>query len=369
MHLIKDVRQAARQLRHSPAYALTAILILGLGIGAVTVVFSVVNSVLLRPFGFHDSGRLVILREATRDMKDIEPVNYQHYLNWKQHSKTLADVAIFFNEGFSVAQGSGHPRLVGGLKTSANFLSVLDVHPALGRTFLPSEATKGHNHVLLLSWSAWQRYFHGDPDAIGRTLRVDGVPNTVVGVLPRGFHFPVMSMLVSALTQGSNERYQVIQPLLPNPSIAGLHNYLVIARLKPGITIPQAQDEIGMLQQDYARTIGKGQVPLNAWVQIKPLLTAATGRVSTGLWLTLAAVGAVLLIGCLNLASLQLARAVSHEREMALRAALGAGRRQLLWAVLRENLLLAVAGGGLGIALSLVACACSYRSHLPACRG
>jgi predicted permease len=351
--LLQDIRYALRQMRKSPGFTLTAVLTLALGIGATTTVFSIVNSVLLKPFPFRDSKRLVTLREAARGRTGMGPDNFQHYLNWKKNAKTLDGAAIFFQDGFSVASGSGHPQILRGLRISPNYFSVLDVRPALGRSFLPVEASAGHNNVVILSWGAWQQYFHGDRNAVGKTLRVGGVPKTVVGILPRGIRFPHLSAMEASGSHINRQPYAIFEPLLPDPSDFGDRNRTVIARLRPGVTVAQAQSEVTTLEQEYFRSRGRPDAA-NVWVQAQPLLREATANVSTGLWLSLAAAGVVLLIGCINLASLQLARSVTRDREMAVRAALGAGRSQLLWVTLRENLLLALAGGGLGVAASIL---------------
>jgi predicted permease len=351
MNPLQDMRFSIRTLRKSPGFALTALLTLGLGIGSVTAVFSVVNSVLLKPFDFHDPGRLVVMREGARDRNEAPgPDNYQHYLNWKTNSKALTDAAIFRNRGYSVSADTDHPNIVEGLEISSNFFSVLGIQPVLGRGFLPAETIEGHDQEVILSWSAWHKYFHGDPDAIGRTLHLGGIPQTVVGITPQGFSFPHMSEMSTAVAQRAALPYEVFKPLPPDISDSGNYNYLVIGRLQAGVSLAQAQSELNGLQQSYARTVAHGIADTR--VLVEPLAQEVAGRVSTALWLLLAAVGAVLLIGCVNLANLQLARAVSREREIAVRAALGAGPGRLLWSTVMESLLLAVAGGALGILLS-----------------
>jgi predicted permease len=349
--LFQDLCFSIRTLRKSPGFALTALLTLGLGIGSVTSVFSVVNSVLLKPFAFHDPGRLVVLREGTRERNEPPgPVNYQHYLNWKTNSKALTDAAIFRNRGYSVSADTDHPNIVDGLEISPNLFSVLGMQPVLGRSFLPTETIEGHDQEVILSWSAWQKYFHGDPDAIGRTLRMGGIPQTVVGIAPQGFSFPHMSEMSTAVVQRAIPAYEIFKPLLPDMTDFGNYNYLVVGRLQAGVALPQAQSELDGLQRAYLRTVPRKYADTD--VLVEPLTQEVAGRVSTALWLLLAAVGAVLLIGCVNLANLQLARAVTREREMAVRVALGAGPARLLWSTLMDSLLLAVAGGALGILLS-----------------
>jgi len=353
--LSQDLRFSIRTLRKSPGFALTAVLTLALGIGSVTSVFSVVNSVLLKPFSFPEPDRLVILRETARELNsEPSPDNYKHYLNWKANSKTLANAAIFRNDTFSVSSGTDHPEIVGGLNISPEFFSVLGVQPTLGRNFLPAEAVDGHDNVVILAWSAWQRYFAGDPGVIGRTLIIGGTPETVVGVLPRGFSFPHMNEMATAVSQREVNPYEVFQPLVPHPSFmtdSGSYNFLVVGRLRAGISPAQAESELGGLQQAFAQT---AHISFHAWIVVESLKQEVASRISTALWLLLAAVGAVLLIGCVNLANLQLARAVSRERDIAVRAALGASRERLMHSTLMDSVVLAAAGGALGIFLSFI---------------
>lgn len=349
--LVQDVCFALRQLRRSPGFALTAVFTLALGIGANAAIFSVVNSVLLKPFGFHDPGQLVILRETVREMAKLAPTlpdNPKHYLNLRAQSKTLVDAAIFQPHGFSVAVGNDHPQIVNGLQVAPSFFSVLAMQPTLGRAFRPEEATAGHDSVVILTWDAWQRYFQGDPNAVGRTLHIDGGQSTVVGVLPKGFSFPHVDIMPVA-GQFATPPLELFKPLVIYPqeiSDGGDFNYLVIGRIRAGVTLSQAQSELQGLQQAYTIAM---HMQSHLGIVVIPLTQEVTGSVRTGLWLLLAGIGAVLLIACVNLANLQLARAVSRERESSIRAALGAGRRRLLQLALMESLVLAMIGGGLGI--------------------
>jgi predicted permease len=350
---LQDFRFSLRTLRKSPGFALTAILTLALGIGAVTSIFSVVNSVLLKPFSFPDPGRLVMLREYEAGaIFDELPDNPRHFYNWQDRAKTLSGMAIFDPGSSSVAIGNGHPVMVPAMEVESNFFSVLGVQPFLGRSFQPIEDLKGHENVGILSWEAWQRYFHGDPSAVGRTMLDGGTPFTVVGVLPRGFNFPRVSEVPGTSTQDAQEHYEIFRPLVISPqnmSDSGDFNFLAIGRLRVGVSFAQAQTELNTIQAAFNQS---RHLQVNPTVLVVPLLKEVSGHVSSALWLLLAAVGAVLLIGCVNLANLQLARAVSRDRELAVRAALGAGRQQLLWSTLTDSLVLAAIGGALGILLS-----------------
>lgn len=349
--LAQDARFALRQLRKSPGFAFTAILTLALGIGANAAIFSVVDSVLLKPFGFPDPGRLVVLRETVEELAKVAPSlpdNPRHYLNLRAQSKTLEDAAIFQPSSFSVSAGNDHPQIVNGLEVSPGFFHVLGTEPTLGRAFLTEEAAKGHDSEVILTWGAWQRYFQGDPAAVGRTLHLDGGESTVVGVLPREFGFPHVD-LMPGTQHFETTPLEMFRPLVldtQSNSDGGDFNYLVIGRMKPGVTLSQAQGELQGLQQAYTNAM---HLQGHLGVVVIPLTKEVTGTVSTGLWLLLAGIAAVLLIACVNLANLQLARAVSRQREASIRAALGAGRGRLLQLALMESLVLAAIGGALGI--------------------
>ncbi len=349
--LAQDVRYAFRQIRKSPGFAATAMLTLALGVGSVTAVFSVVNGVLLRPYAFRDPGQIVVWRESIRELEHVSPLlpdNYRHYLNLKAHANTIQDAAIMQNPVFSVSTGVEHPQMTEGLAISPNFFSVLGVTPFLGRTFTPEEAQSGRDREIILTWGAWQHYFNGNPSVLGMTLRVGDVPETVVGVLPKSFRFPVISIMPGQATHGSTERYEIFRPLVPMPHELTANdaefNYLVVARLKPGVTVRQAQSELDGIEK---ATAAADHLEIHLSVVVEPFSQEITGDVSKPLWLLLAAVTGVLLMACVNLANLQIARSVARNHETALRAALGAGRSRLLQGALIENLLLGL-GGGLG---------------------
>lgn len=354
----QDIRYAVRQLRRSPGFAITAVVTLALGIGAVTSVFSVVESVLLKPFAFRDPGRLVVIRESVKELAPVLPDNYLHYLRLRAQSKTLQDAAIFQDHDISVSTSGDHPQLTGGLAVSANFFSVLGVQPMLGRSFRPEETKKGHDQEVILSYAAWQRFFNGDPHVLGHTLNGPGAKETVVGVLPESFRFPAIAMAPGMSSGGGvavARPYDIFTPLVPQSwaltDDESDFNFLVVGRVKRGISIAQATAELNGLQEAYA--LAK-HFPVHLGISVQPFIADVTGSVSTGFWLLFVAVGGVLLIACVNLANLQLARSVSHQRETAVRAALGAGRGRLVQATLMESLVLAGLGGAIGIFLSFL---------------
>lgn len=352
--LSNDFRYALRGLRKSPGFTVTAILTLTLGIGAVTAVFSVVNSVLVQPYAFRDPGQLIVWRETIQELSDRYPVgpdNYRHYLYLKAHSKTVADAAIFQNASFAV--GKDHPQVVSGLNVSPGFFSVLGISPALGRSFLPDEDRKGKNGVIMITWSAAQRFFGPDADALGRSLPVGGEQKTVVGILPKTFVFPLVNEMPGGSHPAEISRYEVFEPLVPQDQDITADDadfsFLVVARLKPGISVEAAGGELDGMQKAYSAA---NHLSVHLGVVVEPLLREVTGSISKPLWLLFGAVMGVLLIGCVNLASLLLARSVARERDNAVRAALGASPRKLLQATLAESLVLSVVGGLAGILLS-----------------
>jgi predicted permease len=351
----RNVHFAFRQLRKAPGFAITATLTLALGIGAATSVFSVVNGVLLKPFDFREPDRLIVMREVveeTRGEMPAEPDNYRHYARLKHDAKTIEDAAIFMQRGMSVSPTGDHPRIVGTVVTSSNIFRVLGVQPMLGRDFVDADAAKGAANVVLLSYEGWQAFFGGDPKVVGETLRLGGDPATVIGVLPPGMRFPQFP-LGPKIASGRPLMTMIYAPLTPSDwdlkQDNGNYNYRVIARLKPGATLAQARAELGTLQSSYSVS---AHLPIHLGIALTPLASDVTSGIGGALWLMFAAVGGVLLIACVNLANLQLARAVSAERETAVRAALGASKGQLVMARLTESLVLALVGGAAGVALA-----------------
>ena len=355
-----DLRHAGRSLRRSPGFALAAVGTLALGIGAVTAVFGVVNTVLLKPFAFRDPGQLVVVRETepeTFGPRTQLPVSYRHYLRLKATAKTLKDAAILQDLALSASPNGDRPEIMGGVRSSPNLLHVLGVQPFMGRDFVSSDAVKGAPDVAILSYDGWKELTGGDPNAVGKTARLNGEPVTVIGVLPQGAMLPKIAWgdkIAGSQGIGSGET-MVYMTAAPSDydlkQDTGNFNYKMIARLKPGVTAAQAQVELETLQSAYTHT---AHLPVRIGAVVTPLAQDVTKGISGALWLMLAAVCGVLLIGCVNLANLQLARAVSAGRETAVRAALGAGRARLLQARLAESVVLAAAGGAAGVALAFV---------------
>jgi predicted permease len=359
----REIRYAARTLRKSPGFAATAILTVALGIGAGTAVFTVVDSVLLKPLGFHDSGRLVACWERIRFLGDdaVGP-NPRHVEVWRQRATAFSGLTYLRQTSMGLALGGEHPRITSVVAAIPNFFDVLQVHAMLGRTFVPEDGVAGHDNVAVLTYQVWREQFHADPGAIGATIRVGDVPRQVVGVLPATFHFPSGTVLRSFRRGG-----QSMSPA-PDPGVflpaavdvtqfswnGNYGNWVTLGRLKPDVTVSQASAQLNVVQAqiiaDPAWHADRRSGALGAWVQ--PMQEAVVGDSRTALWLLMASVMGLMLIACLNLANAQLGRAVSRSRESAVRKALGAAKWRLLWNALAETLLLAAIGGAAGIGLA-----------------
>jgi putative ABC transport system permease protein len=348
--LLQDLRFGLRMLRKSPAFTAVAILTLALGIGATTAIFSVVNIALLRPLAYRDPQQLYLVREIVPQLAKFYPTlsaNLPDFHIWQKQVHALADVAIAES---TTADLTGHdePEVLHGVRASANIFSVLGIHPALGRTFRPEEDDSGRGHVLILTDAFWRDRFQGDPSAIGKTLTLDGVPHEIVGILPASFPFP--QVLGGA---DSYSRLAFFKPLNGpesyEQSLIGEFDFAAVARLKPGVTQKQALAELNVVQSQIARQANEG-VDLQG--TLLPLETEVVGPARRGLLFLLAAVAAVLLIVCANLASLLLARVPGRMREAAIRAALGATHARIIRQLLTETLLLSFAGGALGVSIA-----------------
>jgi predicted permease len=353
---LADLRYALRTLGRSPGFAFAAIATLALGIGANTAIFSVVYAVLLKPLPYARPAELVAIATYIPEMRErfpSLPVRATDFVEFRRASTKLSQVAAIGPAGFNMT-GTGEPERLFGARISANLFSLLGVMPARGRAFLPEEDRPGRDHVVILSHDLWMRRFGGDPATVGRTLLLDGDKYEVVGIMPAGFLFPSGKEL---------------HPLMPLPMRAdvwkpiafsdgdiheeGSWDYGVMARLAPGVSIPQAQQELDAI----CAAISKGFPPamhVSLGARLTPLKTVYSGDVRQGLMALLGAVGLLLLIACVNLANLLLARLGSRSREFATRAALGAPRGRLVRQLLTECVTVSVLGGLAGLAIAQV---------------
>ena len=354
--VVQDVRHSMRTLRKSSGFATTAFLTLALGIGASTAVFTVVDSVILRPLAYRDSGSLVVLWERVGPMSpDPTGPNPRHADLWRKQATAFRGLALTRQRVDGITLGTDHPRVVGTVIGTANLFEVLQVAPLLGRGFLPEDDVPGHDNVAMLSYPLWQSLFQGDPNVVGRTIRLGDTRREVIGVLPAGFRLPDANALRAFHSRqpvsGAPEPAVYIPAAFDLSKISwnGMYgNWVALARLKPGIDIKQAEAQLAPIEAQIEREMPAGEKfdrpgMLRAFVQ--PMQEAVVGSSRTGLWLLMAAVMSLMFIACMNLANAQLGRALSRQREAAVCSALGAAKWRLVWNSLAENLLLAAAGG------------------------
>ncbi len=341
--MLRDFRYVLRTLRRAPGFTVVVILVMALGIGAVTAMFTIVRSVLLKPLPFKDPERLVMLYEKSGDGNfPYNQVAGGVFTEWKKQSRGLSDMAMVISWARYTLSGPGGqlPETVHASQCSWNLFSILGVKPAMGRGFTAADDQASANATVILSWGLWKRRFASDPTILGQTIRLDAKLYTVVGIMPQWFTYP--DQVVQLWTPANHER--------PAENLQALdsHTYRVVGRLKPGTSAAQEKIElsliVGRLHDEH-----RDDPFISVAADIRPLLDDMVGDMKTPLYVLLAATCCVLLIGCLNVANLLVARATTRRKEMAIRAALGGSRSRLIRERLTESLVLSAAGGAAGL--------------------
>jgi putative ABC transport system permease protein len=332
---LQDLRYGARMLRKNPGFTAVAVLTLALGIGANTAMFSVINAVLLRPLPYTNPQQLLVLQELSPSVGVHSP-SYPDFLDWRKQSKTMPQMAALNNRSFNLS-GVAQPENINGYAVSPNCLSLFGVRPILGRDFLPSEETPGTAPVALLSYALWQSHFGADPNISGKNLTLDGQTFAIVGVLPPNIRFLDQTDLLAPIGVWAGE--------MMNRGDRG--DMAGIGRLAPGASVAQARAEMDTIAANLRK-----EYPINAGISVSvtPLRVELAGDARPAILVLFGAVVFVLLIACVNVANLFLARSAARAREIAVRQACGASSQRLVRQMLTESFVLAVFGGGLGIA-------------------
>ncbi|HEY6205335.1 MAG TPA: ABC transporter permease [Chthoniobacterales bacterium] len=337
---MNDIRFAFRKLRQSLGFSSAAILTLGLGIGATTAIFSLVNGVLLRPLPYAEADRIIYLAGENREhgISDSN-VSVLDFQDWQNHSQAFAKMALFWSGGAAFAAGAGEPERVPRAGVTRDFFDVIGVQPMLGRAFLAEEEQSQEIRVAILGERLWQRRFGSDRDIIGKTITINAQPVTVIGVMPAGFDFPFDSEVWTPAG------IDMAQERRDNRS------YFALGRLKSGVDLKQAQIQFSALSQQLAQAFPETN---KGWdTKLTPLRDRLVRSVRPSLLVLLGAVVLVLLIACANIANLLLARAAARQKEVAIRSALGASGARILRQMLTESIVLSIFGGGLGVLLSV----------------
>jgi putative ABC transport system permease protein len=342
--LLQDLRFALRQLRKTPGMALLAVLTLALGIGANTAIFTVIESVLLRPLPYANSDRLIFIGPRA-DKPSFESTSWLNYTDVKTQSRLLQDAAGY-SEDVTVLEAQDGSQSVVAPRVTTNLFSMLGVRPLLGRTFSEAEGLSGGPQVVLLSENLWRQSFHSNPNIVGQSVKIGGKFHAVVGVMPNSFRFP--EQMEPDLAKGV---WLPMQPTAEMLKERGYDFFNVVGELRPGVAVVQAQKELDAIAAHIPRKSDEGAITFRA----DPYQEVLTGPVRPVLYALFAALALVLLIACANVSNLLIARCLGRQQEFAVRAALGAGRARLVGQMLAEGLTLSLLGCGFGVALAELA--------------